>query len=484
MTLVAELERARRRRCASSRSRRQLRTYECDGLTGHRAVPQAVVLPRTTAEVQAAVRVCARARHPVRRPRRGHRPLRRCRPGRRGHRDRPRADEPDPRGRRAQPAGARPAGRHQPRRQHARSRPTASTTRPTRPASRCARSAATSPRTPAARTASSTASPPTTCSSSRSCWPTASVRPASTGTGALDLLGAFVGSEGTLGIATEIVVAAAAPARSGSRRCWPRSTSTDAAGEVVSAIIAAGIVPGRDRDDGRAHDRGGRGGGRRRATARRRRGAARRARRPGRARSRLLAARCEALCREAGATEVRVAADRGRAGGVLARPQGGVRRDGPDQPRLLRPGRRGAAHARCPRRCAGSASCRATHGLARRQRVPRRRRQPAPAGALRRRGRRARPSGPSSSPPRSWRPASTPAARSPASTASGVDKACYMPRMFSRRRPGDHAAAARARSTRTASATRARCSRRRGCAARCPARTGAHPLEREGVERL
>ena len=35
-----------------------MRTYECDGLTGRRAVPQAVVLPRTTAEVQAAVRVC------------------------------------------------------------------------------------------------------------------------------------------------------------------------------------------------------------------------------------------------------------------------------------------------------------------------------------------------------------------------------------------------------------------------------------------
>src|SRR5437763_15617286 len=35
-----------------------MRTYECDGLTGSRAVPQAVVLPRTTAEVQAAVRVC------------------------------------------------------------------------------------------------------------------------------------------------------------------------------------------------------------------------------------------------------------------------------------------------------------------------------------------------------------------------------------------------------------------------------------------
>src|SRR5690349_15830971 len=36
----------------------QLRTYECDGLTGHRVVPSLVVLPRTTEEVQAVVRAC------------------------------------------------------------------------------------------------------------------------------------------------------------------------------------------------------------------------------------------------------------------------------------------------------------------------------------------------------------------------------------------------------------------------------------------
>jgi glycolate oxidase len=38
----------------------QLQTYECDGLTNFRAVPGAVVLPRSTAEVQAVVRVCAK----------------------------------------------------------------------------------------------------------------------------------------------------------------------------------------------------------------------------------------------------------------------------------------------------------------------------------------------------------------------------------------------------------------------------------------
>ena len=38
----------------------QLRTYECDGLTSHRVVPALVVLPASTEEVQAVVRLCAR----------------------------------------------------------------------------------------------------------------------------------------------------------------------------------------------------------------------------------------------------------------------------------------------------------------------------------------------------------------------------------------------------------------------------------------
>jgi glycolate oxidase len=37
----------------------QLRTYQCDALTGHRAVPELVVLPSSTEEVQAVVRLCA-----------------------------------------------------------------------------------------------------------------------------------------------------------------------------------------------------------------------------------------------------------------------------------------------------------------------------------------------------------------------------------------------------------------------------------------
>jgi glycolate oxidase len=42
----------------------QLRVYECDGLTGHRAIPALVVLPATTEEVQAVLRACHRDRVP------------------------------------------------------------------------------------------------------------------------------------------------------------------------------------------------------------------------------------------------------------------------------------------------------------------------------------------------------------------------------------------------------------------------------------
>jgi len=42
----------------------QLRVYECDGLTGQRAIPELVVLPESTEEVQTVVRACHRARVP------------------------------------------------------------------------------------------------------------------------------------------------------------------------------------------------------------------------------------------------------------------------------------------------------------------------------------------------------------------------------------------------------------------------------------
>jgi len=42
----------------------QLRVYECDGLTGHRAVPELVVLPGSTVDVQTVLRACTRERVP------------------------------------------------------------------------------------------------------------------------------------------------------------------------------------------------------------------------------------------------------------------------------------------------------------------------------------------------------------------------------------------------------------------------------------
>ena len=42
----------------------QLQTYECDGLTNFRVIPDAVVLPRSTEQVQAVVRLCARDKIP------------------------------------------------------------------------------------------------------------------------------------------------------------------------------------------------------------------------------------------------------------------------------------------------------------------------------------------------------------------------------------------------------------------------------------
>ncbi len=58
-----------------------------------------------------------------------------------------------------------------------------------------------------------------------------------------DLLGAFVGSEGTLGIATKISLRVV-PAPETARTLVAFYDSTDKAGRTVSDIVAAGIVPG------------------------------------------------------------------------------------------------------------------------------------------------------------------------------------------------------------------------------------------------
>jgi glycolate oxidase len=58
-----------------------------------------------------------------------------------------------------------------------------------------------------------------------------------------DLLGAFVGSEGTLGVATKIALRVV-PAPEEVRTLLAFFETTGAAGEAVSAIVSAGIVPG------------------------------------------------------------------------------------------------------------------------------------------------------------------------------------------------------------------------------------------------
>ncbi|MEJ3748286.1 FAD-linked oxidase C-terminal domain-containing protein [Actinomycetes bacterium KLBMP 9797] len=57
-----------------------------------------------------------------------------------------------------------------------------------------------------------------------------------------DLLGAFVGSEGTLGVVTEVVVRLL-PAPATVRTLVADFASVEAAGDAVTAVIAAGIVP-------------------------------------------------------------------------------------------------------------------------------------------------------------------------------------------------------------------------------------------------
>ena len=202
-------------------------------------------------------------------------------------------------------------------------------------------------------------------------------------------------------------------------RCSPASRTPTTAGAAVSGDDRGRDPAGGDRDDGRAHDRGGRGGGRRRATRRLRRGADRRARRAAPRRSTRTSPRVEATLPRARRLR---GPDRRRrrptARARLARPQGGVRGDGPRSARTTT-SRTASCRARSCRRCCGaSTSSRDEHGLRVGNVFHAGDGNLHPLvlydGRVDGRGRARR----GAREPRSSRPASTPAARSPASTAS------------------------------------------------------------------
>ena len=261
-----------------------------------------------------------------------------------------------------------------------------------------------------------------------------------------------------------------ARARGGAHAARRRSSTTDDAGDAVSGVIAAGILPAAIEMMDALTIEAVEARGRARATRTARRGADRRARRAGGAgRGRLArgrgdlprarrAARCASRRDRRGARAVwrgrkaafaamgRIAPSYYVQDGVVPRTQ---------LPEVLRRIDELVARAR----------------PARRQRLPRRRRQPAPARPLRRPRRRARPERAeelATADPRGLhRRRRLAHRRARRRRRQGVLDAAAV----RRGRPRGDAAPARARSTRPGSRTRARSSRRRASAARCRART-------------
>ncbi len=189
---------------------------------------------------------------------------------------------------------------------------------------------------------------------------------------------------------------------------------------------------------------------------------------------------CGEICRDAARSSCGWRPTTGRAGGDLEGPQVGVRRRRADQPRLHRAGRRGAAH-RAAARCWPSID--AAVGRVRHpggQRLPRRRRQPAPAGAVRRRGAgrgRAGRGGLGRDP----RPVHRARRLDHRRARRGRGQGEVHAEDVHRRRTSTPCSWCAAPSTPGACPTRARSSPRRGCAARCPGvRKGVHPLVESG----
>ena len=294
-----------------------------------------------------------------------------------------------------------------------------------------------------------------------------------------DLLGAFTGSEGTLGIATKIIVKLT-PAPEAVHLVLAAYDSLEAGGRAVSDIIGAGIVPAAiEMMDALSIEAA---------------EAAVHCGYPEGAAAVLLveldgpAAEVEAelatvhsLCEKAGAREIRAADDPVERAGIWAGRKSAFAAVGRLSPRLHRAGRRGARGPRsatCWRASGAVAGGRDPGG----ERVPRRGRQPAPAGAVRRRRPRPRRRPPRCCPARSSTRASSTAGRSPASTAWGSTsrstcRRCSAPPTSTR------CSWSGAPSTRRTCATPARSSRPRGCAARSRARAAVPtPAAAAGVE--
>ena len=261
------------------------------------------------------------------------------------------------------------------------------TSRPTRRASRAARSGATSPTTPAVRIASHTASRHARRSPSRSCCPTArstmlgGLDPEPVG---LDLRGAFVGGEGTSGIATKIAVRLT-PNPPAIRTLLARLRLDGRRGRDGERDHRRRHRARRDRDDGRPVHAGRRGLRARRIPSRRRGGSASSSSTVSPTGSRPRAARvCDDRDRRRrtdGRGSPRTTPN-GHCGGRDARPRSA--RSPASSPNYYlhdtvvprTQARRGA-----PRRC--TRSPRATSSIVH-ERLPRRRREPPPAARVRR----------------------------------------------------------------------------------------------------
>ena len=170
---------------------------------------------------------------------------------------------------------------------------------------------------------------------------------------------------------------------------------------------------------------------------------------------------------------------RRRAGADLEGPQVGVRRGRAGSAPTTSSRTASSRGPRCPRCCAAIAELSARAGRPGGQRLPRRRRQPAPAGALRRRASRAQAERGRGGLRRDPRPLHRARRLDHRRARRRHGQGEVHAADVHRRRPRHHAAGALRLRPATASPTPARCSPPRGCAARCPAGTRARTRSQE-----